>query len=178
MGAMRVHLGFDHAGLDLKAHLSAWLTGHGYEPVDHGPFVLDPEDDYPVFCLRAAVGVAEDRAKGLDSMGVVIGGSGNGEQMAANKVPGIRCALAWSDETATLAREHNDAQMVSVGGRMHPIEDMMRFVELFLSTPFSGAERHARRLAELTEYEKTHVLPPLPPSAQGGAAPAGGPGSG
>jgi ribose 5-phosphate isomerase B len=165
---MRVHLGSDHAGLDLKAHLVAWLTEHGYEPVDHGPFVFDAQDDYPVFCLRAAEGVAVDRKDGLeDSLGVVIGGSGNGEQIAANKVPGIRCALAWSDETARLAREHNDAHVVSVGGRLHPIEDMTRFVEVFLATPFSGEERHVRRLGQVADYEKTRELPPLPESAQG-----------
>jgi ribose 5-phosphate isomerase B len=163
---MRVHLGSDHAGLDLKAHLVAWLTEHGYEPVDHGPFALDPEDDYPVFCLRAAEGVALDRKAGVDSLGVVIGGSGNGEQMAANKVPGIRCALAWSDETARLAREHNDAQVVSVGGRMHPIDDMIRFIDIFLSTPFSDEERHVRRIAQIGSYERTRQLPPLPESAQ------------
>ena len=110
---MRVHLGSDHAGLDLKNHLLAWLTEHGYEPVDHGPFVYDALDDYPVFCLRAAEGVAKARAAGGDDLGVVIGGSGNGEQMAANKVEGIRCALVWSEETAKLARDHNDAQVVS-----------------------------------------------------------------
>ena len=93
---MRVHLGCDHAGLDLKDHLTAWLTEHGYEPVDHGPFWYDAEDDYPVFCLRAAEAVAAERAAGQDSLGVVIGGSGNGEQIAANKVAGIRCALGWS----------------------------------------------------------------------------------
>jgi ribose 5-phosphate isomerase B len=163
---MRVHLGSDHAGLDLKAHLTGWLTDHGYEPVDHGPFVYDAVDDYPVFCLRAAEGVALDRKEGLDSLGVVIGGSGNGEQMAANKVPAIRCALAWSEETARLAREHNDAQVVSVGGRMHSLEDMTRFVEVFLAEPFSNEERHVRRIAQLASYEATGVLPPLPASAQ------------
>jgi ribose 5-phosphate isomerase B len=100
---------------------------------------------------------------------VVIGGSGNGEQIAANKVPGIRCALAWSEETATLAREHNDAQVVSVGGRMHSIDDMTRFVEVFLGTAFSGEERHVRRLGQIADYERTHDLPPLPASAQGEA---------
>src|SRR3954449_11271290 len=163
---MRVHLGSDHAGLDLKAHLAAWLVEHGYEPVDHGPFVQDPLDDYPVFCLRAAQAVAEERQRGLDSLGVVIGGSGNGEQMAANKVAGIRCALAWSEETAALAREHNDAQVVSVGGRMHPIEDMTRFVEVFLTTTFSQDERHVRRIGQMSDYERTRELPPLPESAQ------------
>ena len=167
MTAMRVHLGSDHAGLDLKAHLIGWLTDHGYEPVDHGPFVYDAVDDYPVFCLRAAEGVAHDRKTGIeDSLGVVIGGSGNGEQIAANKVPAIRCALAWSEETASLARQHNDAQVVSVGGRMHSLDDMTRFVEVFLTTPFSGDERHVRRLGQIADYERTRELPPLPESAQ------------
>lgn len=163
---MRVHLGSDHAGLDLKDHLLAWLEEHGYEPVDHGPFIHDPLDDYPVFCIRAAAGVAAERAADLDSLGVVIGGSGNGEQMAANKVPGIRSALVWSEETATLAREHNDANVVSVGGRMHTVAEMTRFVEVFLTTPFSGDERHVRRIGQLASYESDHVLPALPPSAR------------
>ena len=158
---MRVHLGCDHAGLDLKAHLTAWLTEHGYEPVDHGPFVYDALDDYPVFCLRAAEAVAAEPG----SLGVVIGGSGNGEQMAANKVTGIRCALVWSEETAVLARQHNDAQVVAVGGRMHTVEEMTRFVEVFLATPFSEEERHARRIGMLVDYERTRELPPLPRSA-------------
>ena len=127
---------------------STWLREHGYEPVDHGPFVYDALDDYPVFCLRAAEGVAAERASGRDSLGVVIGGSGNGEQMAANKVTGVRSALAWSEETARLAREHNDANVVSVGGRMHTLDDMTRFVEVFLATPFSGDERHVRRIGQ------------------------------
>jgi ribose 5-phosphate isomerase B len=167
---MRVHLGSDHAGLELKDHLMSWLVDAGYEPVDHGPFVHDALDDYPAFCLRAAEGVAGDRAEGLDSLGVVIGGSGNGEQMAANKVEGIRCALVWSEETAALAREHNDANVVSVGGRMHPVEDMVRFVEVFLTTAFSGDERHVRRIGQLSTYETTGELPPLPPSALQGSA--------
>ena len=168
---MRVHLGSDHAGLDLKDHLLGWLADHGYEAVDHGPFVYDAVDDYPVFCLRAAEGVAAERAEGLDSLGVVIGGSGNGEQMAANKVVGIRAALVWSEETAVLAREHNDANVVSVGGRMHTVDEMTRFVEVFLATPFSDEERHSRRIAMLGDYEITRDLPPLPESALlGGAA--------
>ncbi|PUA80951.1 ribose-5-phosphate isomerase [Nocardioides currus] len=162
---MRVHLGSDHAGLELKDHLMTWLVDHGYEPIDHGPFVYDAVDDYPVFCLRAAEAVASERAEGQDSLGVVIGGSGNGEQIAANKVEGIRCALAWSEETASLGREHNDANVVSVGGRMHPVEDMTRFVEVFLTTPFSGEERHVRRIDQVTTYDQTAELPPLPASA-------------
>jgi ribose 5-phosphate isomerase B len=164
---MRVHLGSDHAGLELKEQLLNWLADHGYEVVDHGPFVYDAEDDYPVFCLRAADGVAADWQDGQESLGVVIGGSGNGEQMAANKVKGVRAALAWSEETARLGREHNDANVISVGGRMHELADMMRFIEIFLTTPFSGDERHARRIEMLADYEKTGNLPPLPDSAVG-----------
>jgi len=160
---MRVHLGSDHAGLELKEHLLNWLADHGYEAVDHGPFVYDPQDDYPVFCLRAAEAAADEEG----SLGVVIGGSGNGEQIAANKVKGVRCALAWSEETAVLARQHNDANVVSVGGRMHTVEDMTHFVEVFLETEFSGDERHARRIRMLSDFEKTGNLPPLPESAIG-----------
>ncbi|WP_445256951.1 ribose-5-phosphate isomerase [Nocardioides aurantiacus] len=160
---MRVHLGSDHAGLELKDHLVGWLREQGHEPVDHGPFVQDPLDDYPVFCLRAARGVVADPG----SLGVVIGGSGNGEQIAANKVEGVRCALAWSDETAALGRQHNDANVVSVGGRMHTVEEMTRFVGIFLDTDFSGEERHVRRIEMLAAYETDDVLPPLPASAAG-----------
>jgi ribose 5-phosphate isomerase B len=164
---MRVHLGSDHAGLELKEHLLNWLADHGFEAIDHGPFVYDALDDYPVFCLRAAEAVAADWQDGEQSLGVVIGGSGNGEAIAANKVKGVRCALAWSEETATLAREHNDANVVSVGGRMHTVDDMTRFVEVFLGTDYSGEERHTRRIGMLTDYEKTGNLPPLPQSALG-----------
>ncbi|WP_067434348.1 ribose-5-phosphate isomerase [Nocardioides jensenii] len=164
---MRVHLGSDHAGLELKDHLLNWLVESGHEVVDHGPFVYDALDDYPVFCLRAAEGVAAERAEGQDSLGVVIGGSGNGEQMAANKVRGIRSALVWSKETAELAREHNDANVISVGGRMHTVDEMTSFIEAFLSTPFTGEERHVRRIAQLSTYEIDGELPPLPESALG-----------
>jgi len=169
---MRVHLGSDHAGLELKDHLLAWLVDQGHEVVDHGPFVHDALDDYPVFCLRAAEGVAAERAEGGDALGVVIGGSGNGEQMAANKVAGIRAALVWSEETAVLAREHNDANVVSVGGRMHTLDEMTRFVEVFLATPFTGEERHVRRIGQLATYESSGELPPLPDSALQGRADA------
>jgi ribose 5-phosphate isomerase B len=159
---MRVHLGSDHAGLELKDHLVDWLREQGHEIVDHGPFRYDALDDYPVFCLRAAEGVVGDPG----SLGVVIGGSGNGEQIAANKVRGVRAALAWSDETARLAREHNDANVISVGGRMHSLDEMTRFIAIFLGTDFTGEDRHARRIAMLADYESTGNLPPLPESAQ------------
>ena len=160
---MRVHLGSDHAGLELKDHLVAWLTEQGHEPVDHGPFVYDALDDYPVFCLRAARGVTTDPG----SLGVVVGGSGNGEQIAANKVVGVRAALVWSQETAVLAREHNDANVIAVGGRMHSLEEMTSFIATFLETPFSGDERHVRRIGMLGDYETSGELPPLPESALG-----------
>jgi len=160
---MRVHLGSDHAGLELKDHLIGWLREQGHEPVDHGPFEYDALDDYPVFCLRAAEGVVGDEG----SLGVVIGGSGNGEQIAANKVKGVRAALAWSDETAALARQHNDANVLSVGGRMHTVEEMTRFVGIFLSTDFTNEARHVRRIGMLADYESTGELPPLPESAAG-----------
>ena len=155
---MRVHLGADHAAFDVKAKVSAWLEEQGHEVVDHGPHVLDPLDDYPVFCLRAAEGVAADPG----SVGVVLGGSGNGEQIAANKVPGARCALAWSTETAVLAREHNNAQLIGIGGRMHSTEEALAIVDAFLAAKWSEAPRHQRRIDILAEYEKTHVAPPVP----------------
>jgi ribose 5-phosphate isomerase B len=155
---MRVHLGSDHAGFELKAALATRLRELGHEPVDHGPTGLDPQDDYPPFCLRAARAAVGEPG----SLGVVIGGSGNGEAIAANKVVGARCALAWSEETARLGRLHNDANVVSVGARMHDREQALRLVEIFLETSYSGEERHDRRIAMLTDYETTGVLPPLP----------------
>jgi ribose 5-phosphate isomerase B len=160
---MRVHLGSDHAGLELKEHLLGWLRDNGHEPVDHGPFVYDAVDDYPVFCIRAAEGVAKDP----DSLGIVIGGSGNGEQIAANKVEGVRAALVWNADIAVLAREHNDANVISIGGRMHTVDEMTHFVDVFIRTPFSGDERHRRRIAMVSAYESSGELPELPESARG-----------
>jgi len=159
---MRVHLGSDHAGLEFKDHILRWLTEHHHEVVDHGPFQYDANDDYPVFCLRAAEGVAADEG----SLGIVLGGSGNGEQIAANKVRGVRAALVWSAETARLAREHNDANVISVGARMHSPAEMIGFIQAFLVTPYSNETRHTRRITLLTEYEATGQLPPLPDSAR------------
>lgn len=152
---MRVHLGSDHAGFELKAALVRRLGELGHEAVDHGPAVLDPADDYPPYVLRAAQAAATEPG----SLGVVIGGSGNGEAIAANKVPGVRCALAWSTETATLGREHNDANVVSVGARMHDERTAVALVEAFLAAGYSDEDRHTRRIAMLTAYEATHVLP-------------------
>jgi ribose 5-phosphate isomerase B len=155
---VRVYLGSDHAGFELKAHLVKHLSSAGHEVVDVGPPEYDPEDDYPPFCVEAARRVLADQG----SLGVVIGGSGNGEQIAANKVPGCRAALAYDNDTARLAREHNDAHVLAIGGRMHTLEDATGFVETFLATSFSGEERHARRIRLLADYERTGVPPALP----------------
>jgi len=155
---MRVHLGSDHAGLDLKTALLAALTADGHDCVDHGPAAYDAQDDYPPFVLRAAEAVAAEPG----SLGVVVGGSGNGEAIAANKVAGVRAALVWSEETARLARQHNDATVAAVGGRMHDGPTAVGFVRAFLAEPFSGDERHVRRIGMLTAYERTGALPPLP----------------
>jgi ribose 5-phosphate isomerase B len=152
---MRIYLGSDHAGFDLKNHLVTWLAAQGHEPVDCGPHEYDAQDDYPPYVLLAAAKVAEDK----DSLGIVIGGSGNGEAIAANKVDGVRAALAWSEETARLGREHNNANVVSIGARMHSEEEATRFVEIFVGTPFSDEERHNRRIAMLTRYEESGALP-------------------
>ena len=159
---MRVHLGSDHAGFELKEAIVRRLADLGHEAVDHGPAEYVATDDYPPYVLRAAEGVAGEPG----SLGVVLGGSGNGEAIAANKVKGVRCALAWSTETAQLGREHNDANVVSVGARMHDEATALRLVEVFLATAYSGEERHSRRIAMLSDYERTGVLPPLPPGHQ------------
>ena len=155
---MRVHIATDHAGMELSAHLVEHLTAAGYEMVDHGPAEYDALDDYPGFCINAARAVAAERAEGLDSLGIVLGGSGNGEQIAANKVKGIRAALAWNLETAKLAREHNDANVVAVGGRQHSIEEATALIEAFLAEPFSEDERHVRRIGKIAAYEQTGEL--------------------
>ena len=155
---MRVYLGADHAGYELKQAVIDHLSAAGHEPVDCGAFSYDAEDDYPAFCIAAAAKTVADPG----SLGIVIGGSGNGEQIAANKVPGVRCALAWSTETAQLAREHNNAQVMGIGGRMHTIDEALAIIDAFLAAEWSEAPRHQRRIDILAEYEKTHVAPAVP----------------
>jgi len=152
---MRVHIATDHAGLELSAHLRRHLTSSGHEVIDHGPTAYDPEDDYPAFCIRAALAVVADQAAGTQALGIVLGGSGNGEQIAANKVKGVRAALAWNLDTARLAREHNDANVVALGGRQHSLEEATALVDAFLAEPFSDAERHVRRIGKIATYETT-----------------------
>ena len=148
---MRIHIGSDHAGLEFKSVIISHLFKAGHDVVDHGPHTFDPLDDYPVFCIPAAEAVAKEAG----SLGIVLGGSGNGEQIAANKVDGIRAALVWSKETAVLAREHNNANVISIGGRMHSEEFCLELVDTFIATPFPGDERHVRRINLISKYEET-----------------------
>jgi ribose 5-phosphate isomerase B len=155
---VRVYLGSDHAGFELKSALATAVAAAGHDVVDCGPPSYQPGDDYPPYVMRAAAGAAASPG----SIAIVVGGSGNGEQIAANKIDGIRAALGWNEETARLARQHNDANVLSLGARMHPVQDAVRFALLFLETPFSGEPRHQRRIDMISTYEKTGELPPLP----------------
>jgi len=155
---MRIHIATDHAGLEFSTDLQQHLTGAGHEVVDHGPSSYDPLDDYPSFCINAARAVVADQRAGVDALGIVFGGSGNGEQIAANKVEGARAALVWNLSTAELAREHNDANVISIGARQHTFDEVTLFVDTFIATPFTGEERHARRIAQLAEYETTGAI--------------------
>jgi len=151
---VKVHIGSDHAGLEFKNRIVKHLESKGHTVVDHGPHSFDPLDDYPVFCIPAAEAVAKEPG----SFGIVLGGSGNGEQMVANKVKGVRAALVWSKEIAKLAREHNDANVISLGGRMHDEAFCLELVDTFLATPFSGDERHVRRIGLISKYEEDDRL--------------------
>lgn len=150
MDPMRIHLASDHAGYELKEHLRAHFTEAGHDVQDHGAFEYDALDDYPAFCIDAAEAVAASPG----DLGIVIGGSGNGEQLAANRVKGIRAALIWSIETAKLARQHNDAQIGSIGARMHSLEEATAIADAFIAEPFSGDERHQRRIDQMLAYEE------------------------
>jgi ribose 5-phosphate isomerase B len=163
MSGMRVYLGSDHAGYELKQQIIDYLQTSGHQPIDCGAYSYDPHDDYPAFCIAAATRTVADP----DSLGIVLGGSGNGEQIAANKVPGARCALAWSVQTASLAREHNNAQLIGIGGRMHTVPEALAIIDAFLTTQWSKAERHQRRIDILDEYERTRQAPPVPGGCAG-----------
>ena len=146
---MRIHIGSDHAGLEFKAKVITHLKDNGHDVTDHGPHQYDALDDYPTFCIPTAIATAKDPS----SFGIVLGGSGNGEQIAANKVKGIRAALVWSIETAKLARQHNNANVISLGGRLHDEEFCLQLVDTFLATPFTNDERHVRRINQISNYE-------------------------
>lgn len=155
---MKIHLGCDHAGFELKEKVVAHLKNNGHEVIDHGAKTYDAVDDYPVFCFLAAQAAATDPI----SLAIVIGGSGNGEQIAANKIKGVRAALAWSTETAKLAREHNNANVMGIGGRMHSESESLAIVDAFIGTDFSNDERHSRRINQISGYETSGNMPPLP----------------
>lgn len=152
---MRIHIATDHAGLDLSHFLIEALTNDGHNVFDHGPAEYDPLDDYPAFCINAALAVIRDNQAGEVALGVVLGGSGNGEQIAANKVHGIRAALAWNLDTAKLARQHNDANVIAVGARQHSESEVLELVRAFIAEPFSQDERHIRRIGKISTFEQT-----------------------
>ena len=152
---MRIHIATDHAGLELSHYLIEQLRLQGHEVFDHGPQEYDPLDDYPSFCINAALAVVRDQQAQIEALGIVLGGSGNGEQIAANKVHGIRAALVWNESTAKLAREHNNANVIAVGARQHSREEVLKLVVLFIAEPFSHDERHERRIGKIANYEQT-----------------------
>ena len=155
---MKIQLGCDHAGFELKEKIVIHLKNKGHEVIDHGAKTYDALDDYPVFCFLAAQAAANDS----NSLAIVIGGSGNGEQISANKIKGVRAALAWSVETAKLAREHNNANVMGLGGRMHSESVSLAIVDAFIGTDFSNDERHIRRINQISGYETSGNMPPLP----------------
>ena len=150
---MRVHLGSDHAGFALKEVVAGHLRAAGHDVVDCGAATYAENDDYPAYCIDAATRTAADP----QSFGIVLGGSGNGEAIAANKVRGVRAALCASTELARLAREHNDANVLSLGARFVDESAALAVVDAFLATPFSGTARHVRRIAQITTYEAAAV---------------------
>lgn len=152
---MRIHIATDHAGMELSAYLVAELSKLGHELIDHGPKVYDALDDYPGFCIAAAQAVVADQSAGVEALGIVLGGSGNGEQIAANKVRGIRAALIWNPETAALARDHNDANVCALGARQHNQAEVLELVKIFVDRDFSNDERHVRRIGKIAHFEQT-----------------------
>ncbi|MCX6972209.1 MAG: ribose-5-phosphate isomerase [Verrucomicrobia bacterium] len=145
---MKISIGSDHAGFEYKERMIAHLKTAGHEVIDHGTHSAE-STDYPLYIIPAAEAVARGEAE----RGIVLGGSGNGEAMAANKVKGVRCALCWNDETAELSRQHNNANVLSIGQRMISIEIALQILDIWLKTPFEGG-RHARRINELDVYEQ------------------------
>lgn len=145
---MRIHLGTDHAGYELKEYIKGILLEEGHEVIDHGADQYDKDDDYPDFVIPAAQAVAME---GGESMGIVFGGSGTGEAIAANRVPRVRAAVYYGGDMdiVRLAREHNDANVLSIGARLASQAEAEAAVITFLAMPFSGDERHARRIKKL-----------------------------
>ena len=144
---MKIAIGSDHAGFNYKQRIIEHLKEKGHEVIDFGTHSAD-STDYPLWIIPTAEAVVRGEAE----LGIVLGGSGNGEAIAANKVKGVRCGLCWSDETAELCRQHNNANVLSLGQRMISIETALRIVDIFLKSSFEGG-RHSRRIEELARYE-------------------------
>ncbi len=150
-----IHIGSDHAGYELKSEIIRFLEQKHYEVIDHGAYELDPEDDYPDFILPVALAVTEDQ----NSRGIILGGSGQGEAMVANRVKGIRATVFYgeppmSDESiVNLSRQHNDANVLSLGARFLTEEEALEAIDMWLETSFSGEERHMRRISQIDEID-------------------------
>ncbi len=151
---MKIYIGTDHAGFELKEELKKFLEDLGCEVEDKGAYEFNKEDDYPDFILPVVKAVAEDIARDLDSRGIVIGGSGQGEAIVANKVKNFRAAVVYDEYSARMSREHNDANIVSLGTRTLSADKAKKLVKLWLETPFSNEERHKRRIEKIKTIEK------------------------
>lgn len=154
----KIHIGTDHAGYEMKEELKKFLEMKDYEVIDHGAFEYDPEDDYPDFILPVAIEVSQDE----HSLGIVLGGSGQGEAMVANRVPGIRATVFYGhtkseEDIITLSRQHNGANVLSLGARFLSIEEAKESVEIWLETDFSGEERHARRISKIDNLDSIMI---------------------
>lgn len=149
----KVYLGTDHAGFEYKEKIKPILQKLGYEPIDCGAFSFDKDDDYPDFCATAA----RDTAKDLGSFGIVLGKSGAGECIVANKIKGVRAFLAVNEKNVQLAREHNNANVMSIGFDFIQEGDLENLLKTFLETPFTNEERHVRRVNKIKDIEMSNI---------------------
>lgn len=156
---MKIALGTDHAGYEYKERIKQYLLQRGHEVKDFGTFSTE-SCDYPDFIYPAALSVA----KGQCDRAIVLGASGNGETIVANKVPGIRCVICWNERSARLGRAHNDANVISIGAHMVSIQQAFEMIDIWLATPFDGG-RHLRRINKIAQLERRQVPPLEPPLA-------------
>lgn len=147
---MKIYLAADHAGFKLKEEIKKYLSEQNYEVEDSGAFSFEKDDDYPEFISKAAEKVSENP----DSKGIIFGKSGAGEEIVANKFKNIRAVVGFSEENVRLSREHNDANILSLGSEFESLEKAKVLVKIFLETPFSGEERHRRRIEEIENIEE------------------------
>ena len=154
---MKIYIGTDHAGFELKEELKIFLEKLGCEVEDKGAYEFNEADDYPDFIFPVVKAVAEDIARDLGSRGIVIGGSGQGEAIVANKVKGIRAAVVYDEYSSEMSRKHNDANIISLGNRTLTISKAKELVKLWLETPFSNEERHKRRIEKIKAIENDNL---------------------